>query len=100
MDFVIDNFYKPENGMFSKSEKGSEVPVVPFKRESNIDLIKPSANSIMAGNMVEMYKITKDERYIQIASQQIGNIIPSLGFSGPLLSSWAHKIMLFALLPK
>lgn len=59
MDFVIDNFYKPENGMFSKSEKGSEVPVVPFKRESNIDLIKPSANSIMAGNMVEMYKITK-----------------------------------------
>jgi hypothetical protein len=54
----------------------------------------------MAGNMVEMYKITKDERYIQIASQQIGNIIPSLGFSGPLLSSWAHKIMLFALLPK
>ncbi|MEZ7954798.1 MAG: hypothetical protein QMB82_06540 [Bacteroidales bacterium] len=99
-DFVIDNFYKPENGMFSKSEKGSEVPVVPFKRESNIDLVKPSANSIMAGNMVELYKITNDERYLQIASQQVGNIIPSLGFSGPLLSSWAHKIMLFALLPK
>lgn len=98
LDFVFDNFYKPENGMFSKSEKGAEVPVVPFRRESNIDLIKPSANSVMAGVMIDMYKLTGEERYIQIASQQIANILPSIGYSGPLLSSWAHKVMEYGLL--
>lgn len=98
LDFVIDNFYKPENGMFSKSEKGAEVPVVPFKRESNMDMIRPSANSIMAGVMIEMYKITREERYLYISSQQIGNILPSLNHSGPMLSSWAHKLMEYALL--
>lgn len=100
MDFVIDNFYKPENGMFSKSEKGAEVPVVPFRRESNIDLIKPSANSVMAGVMIDMYKLTGESRYIEIARQQIGNILPAIGYSGPLLSSWAHKIMEYGLLPE
>lgn len=98
LDFIIDNFYKPENGMFSKSEKGAEVPVVPFKRESNIDLIKPSANSVMAGVMIEMYKLTGERRYLNIASQQIGNILPSITRSGPLLSSWAHKLMEFGLI--
>ncbi|MDD3272477.1 MAG: DUF255 domain-containing protein [Bacteroidales bacterium] len=100
LDFVIDNFYKPENGMFSKSEKSADLPVVPFKRESNIDLIKPSANSVIAGVMIELFKLTGEKRYLQIAGQQIGNILPSIGYSGPLLSNWAHKLMEYGLISK
>jgi hypothetical protein len=48
--------------------------------------------------MIDMYKLTGEERYIQIASQQIANILPSIGYSGPLLSSWAHKVMEYGLL--
>jgi uncharacterized protein YyaL (SSP411 family) len=93
IDFVIENFYKPENGMFSKSEKERDNIIMPFKRESNIDIIKPSANSVMAGNLIAMYKITGERKYLEIARRQINNIAPDLLNSGPLLSSWVHKIL-------
>lgn len=98
MSVVMENFYKPENGMFSKSEKGAAVPVVPFKRESNIDLIKPSANSVMAGNLIELYRITQNKTYLETAGRQLSNIASDLPESGPLLSSWAHKLLLYVLL--
>ncbi|MFA5642087.1 MAG: DUF255 domain-containing protein [Bacteroidales bacterium] len=94
-DFVIEKFYKPSNGMFSKSEKeiNRAMDTVPFKRESNIDIIKPSANSIMAGNLLSLYEITGNKRYLTIAVKQINNIVPNLLKSGPMLSSWAHKVL-------
>ncbi|MFA6334339.1 MAG: DUF255 domain-containing protein [Bacteroidales bacterium] len=95
LDIVMENFYKPENGMFSKSEKNLRVETIPFKRESIIDVIRPSANSIMTGNLLSFYEITGNEEYLKIAEQQINNIIPNLLSSGPMLSSWAHKILKF-----
>lgn len=92
-EFVIDKFYKPKNGMFSKSEKDSVSDTVPFKRESNIDLIKPSANSVMAGNLLSIYEITENKRYLNIARKQLNNMVPNLLKSGPMLSNWAHKIL-------
>ncbi|EKD31363.1 MAG: Thymidylate kinase [uncultured bacterium] len=100
LDYLIENFYKQENGMFSKSEKDRDNIIVPFKRESNIDIMKPSANSVMAGNLIEMYKISGNKKYLEIAERQINNIASDLINSGPLLSSWAHKILLFITLPE
>lgn len=94
LKIVMENFYKPENGMFSKSEINLQTETIPFKRESNIDIIRPSANSIMAGNLLSFYEITGNEDYLKIAKQQISNIIPNLLTSGPMLSSWAHKILM------
>ena len=93
LNIVMENFYKPENGMFSKSEKNLQTETIPFKRESNIDIISPSANSIMAGNLLSFYEITGNKEYLKIAEQQINNIVPNLLSSGPMLSSWAHKIL-------
>jgi uncharacterized protein YyaL (SSP411 family) len=93
IDFVMTHFYKPENGMFNKSECSIEPNTIPFKRESNIDFLKPSANSIMAGNLLSFYEITGDKEYFKIAEQQIMNIAPNLHSSGPMLSSWAHKVL-------
>ncbi|MHC1778729.1 MAG: DUF255 domain-containing protein [Bacteroidales bacterium] len=92
-DLVIEKFYKPENGMFSKSEKSYISDTLPFKRESNIDLIRPSANSVMAGNLITLYEFTYDRNYLEIARQQLFNIAPNILNSGPMLSSWAHKIL-------
>ncbi len=90
---IMENFYKPENGMFSKSEKSMQSETIPFKRESNIDIIRPSANSIMAGNLITYYELTGETYYLSLAEQQINNIAPNLLASGPMLSSWAHKIL-------
>ena len=100
LDYVIENFYKQENGMFSKSEKDRDNIIVPFKREPNIDIMKPSANSVMAGNLIEMYKISGNKKHLEIAERQINNIASDLINSGPLLSSWAHKILLLITLPE
>lgn len=100
LDIVMDHFYKPENGMFSKSEINLYSETIPFKKESNIDVIRPSANSIMAGNMLSFYEITGKKEYLKIAGQQINNIVPNLLSSGPMLSSWAHKILILIKLSK
>jgi uncharacterized protein YyaL (SSP411 family) len=92
-EVVMERFYKPENGMFSKSERDYVSDTVPFKRESNIDVIRPSANSVMAGNLLSLYEITSDKKYLSVARQQLDNIVPNLLNSGPMLSSWAHKIL-------
>ncbi len=92
-EVVMEKFYKPENGMFSKSERDFISDTVPFKRESNIDVIRPSANSVMAGNLLSLYEITKNSDYLSIARQQLENIVPNLLNSGPMLSSWVHKIL-------
>jgi uncharacterized protein YyaL (SSP411 family) len=47
----------------------------------------------MAGNLIAMYKITGERKYLEIAKRQINNIAPDLLNSGPLLSSWVHKIL-------
>ncbi|MCK9304454.1 MAG: DUF255 domain-containing protein [Bacteroidales bacterium] len=92
---IMEHFYKQENGMFSKSEKSLQAETIPFKRESNIDIIRPSANSVMAGNLITYFELTGDKYYLSVARQQIDNIAPNLMASGPMLSSWAHKILRF-----
>lgn len=92
-EFVIERFYKPYNGMFNKSENDINIDTVPFKRESNIDIIKPSANSVMAGNLLSLYELTGEKRYLEIARKQLNNIVPNLLKSGPMLSNWAHKVL-------
>ncbi|HCT93933.1 MAG: hypothetical protein A2X19_04935 [Bacteroidetes bacterium GWE2_39_28] len=95
LEMTIERFFKPENGMFSKSEIGTPGHTVTFKRESNIDFMKPSANSVMAGNLLTMYSITSDELHLKMASQQLLNVASNLMNSGPMLSNWAHKILIY-----
>jgi hypothetical protein len=95
LEMTTERFFKPGNGMFSKSEIGTPVHTVTFKRESNIDFMRPSANSVMAGNLLTMYGITSDEFYLNMASQQLLNVAPNLMNSGPMLSNWAHKILIY-----
>ena len=95
IEMTTERFFKPENGMFSKSEIGTPGHTVPFKRESNIDFMRPSANSVMAGNLLTIYSISSDKIYLNMASQQLLNVAPNLMNSGPMLSNWAHKILIY-----
>lgn len=95
IEIVIKRFYKPENGMFNKSETDTSNNLFPFKSEPNSDFVRPSANSVMAGNLLSFYKITKEKKYLSMAEQQLCNVALNLIYSGPMLSSWAHKILLY-----
>lgn len=93
LDSVILRFYKNSNGMFSKSEYGVVDDAIPFKRESNTDIIRPSANSVMAGNLITAYEFTKELKYLEMAKRSIANTTLDLLPSSPFLFNWANKIM-------
>ena len=96
-DIVYKKFHKSETHMFLMSEK--DVPLeencVTFKREFNIDLLRPSANSMMAGNLISLYEITGREDFLLNAHHQISNIASNIPESGPMLSNWIGEALHF-----
>ncbi len=88
--YIMLNHYQSFNGMFSKTTKTEEI--TPFKRESVIDYIRYSANSIMARNLLILYKQSKDEFYLKAFKQQLYNIAPQIVGTGPLMVGWALQL--------
>ncbi|MEG0517663.1 MAG: DUF255 domain-containing protein [Bacteroidales bacterium] len=89
--YILLNFYQSCNGMFSKAAKDTQI--TPLKRESIMDYIRFSANSIMARNLFILSKITGDQFYMDAFKQQIYNIESQLIGSGPLMVGWALQIL-------
>ena len=89
--YIMLNFYQAHNGMFCKTSK-TEI-ITPFKRESIIDYIRYSANSVMARNLLILYKTRKDEFFLSAFKQQLYNIAPQLIGTGPLMVGWALQIL-------
>lgn len=89
--FIMLNHYQAHNGMFSKTSRAEEI--TPFKRESIIDYIRYSANSVMARNLLILYKTRKDEFFLEAFKQQLYNIAPQIIGTGPLMVGWALQIL-------
>lgn len=89
--YILLNFYQAENGMFSKAPKSEQI--TPLKRESIIDYIRFSANSIMARNMSLMHKLTGDKMYLDIFRQQLYNVEDQIIGSGPLMVGWTLQML-------
>lgn len=89
--YILLNYYQAHNGMFSKTPKAEAI--TPFKRESIIDYIRYSANSVMARNLWILYKMRKDEFYLEAFKQQLYNVAPQIIGTGPLMVGWALQIL-------
>ncbi len=89
--YIMLNYYRSFNGMFSKTSKLEEV--TPYKRESVIDYIRYSANSVMARNLWILYRMHKDEFYLKAFKQQLYNVAPQITGTGPLMVGWALQIL-------
>ncbi len=89
--YIFFNHYQPSNGMFTKTAKyESRIPV---KRAPVIDYNTLSSNSIMADNLLLLYRITGNEIYIKTFKQQIYNIEPQLIGSGPFMTGWGMQVL-------
>ncbi len=89
--YILLNYYQAHNGMFCKTPKAEAI--TPFKRESIIDYVRYSANSVMARNLWILYKMRKDEFYLEAFKQQLYNIAPQMIGTGPLMVGWALQIL-------
>jgi Highly conserved protein containing a thioredoxin domain len=101
-DIAYRKFHKQATHMFLMSERGTSIEenCVPFRREFNIDLFKPSANSIMAGNLLSLYEITGEKSFLLNAHHQVSNIASNIPESGPMLSNWIGEILHFLSITK
>ncbi len=89
--YIIFNHYQPSTGMFTKT--GKYETSIPVKRAPVIDYNTFSSNSIMADNMLLLYRITANDIYIKTFKQQIYNIIPQLVGSGPFMTGWGMQLL-------
>lgn len=89
--YILLNFYQHQNGMFSKATKSDQI--TPLKRESVIDYIRFSANSIMARNMLLLFRLTGEQLYKNIFMQQLYNVEDHILGSGPLMVGWTLQIL-------
>lgn len=89
--YIIFNHYQPATGMFTKT--GKYEAAIPVKRAPVIDYNTLSSNSIMADNMLLLYRITGNDIYINTFKQQIYNILPQMVGSGPFMSGWGIQLL-------
>ncbi len=89
--YIFFNHFQPSTGMFTKTARyESRIPV---KRAPVIDYNTLSSNSIMADNLLLLYRITGNEIYIKTFKQQIYNIEPQLVGSGPFMTGWGMQLL-------
>ena len=62
-DYVLDHFWDETAGGFFMNEDGHETLIV--RPRSNYDLSLPSGNSVAAGILLRIYRITGNSRYMQ-----------------------------------
>ena len=96
--YILENYYKPDNGMFLKSVDKNHI--ISSNREPIIDYIRYSANSIMAGNLLFLYKIKGDRSYMELFKQQLYNVSPQLLGAGPYLAGWALQVLNYLIYKK
>lgn len=89
--YILLNFYQPKNGMFLKTGKSGLLKQL--NRESVIDYVRFSANSVMARNLYLLHKQTGDKYFIDLFKQQLYNIESKLVGSGPLMVGWALQLL-------
>ena len=90
---VKAEFYNPVSGMFYNSSHKEDF--LGIKCEANMDGMKPSPGSVMAANLLMMYRISGNKEYFDTVAQQIYNIAPQIYASGPLMANWARQVQSF-----
>jgi len=90
---VKAEFYNPVSGMFFRCS--CKENFLDLKREANMDGMQPSPGSVMAANLLSMYRVSGNQEYFDMLAQQIYNIAPHIYASGPLMANWARQIQFF-----
>ena len=90
--YIMENHFQPESGMFTKM--GRNQAIKRLKRAPVIDYNTLSSNSIMADNLLMLYKVSKGKSiYMDTFKQQIYNIEPQLIGSGPFMTGWGMQVL-------
>ena len=90
--YIMENHFQPKSGMFTKMPANKAIKRL--KRAPVIDYNTLSSNSIMADNLLMLYRVSKGRSiYMDTFKQQIYNIEPQLIGSGPFMTGWGMQVL-------
>ncbi|MCF8328661.1 MAG: hypothetical protein K9I29_10245 [Bacteroidales bacterium] len=91
LSYAIDNFKDTDSAMFFQTE-AKDAPIGMRKMEV-MDNVIPSANSVMAENLLKIAILDENSDYREQASQMIQDIKPKLQHNGPFFAHWMRVYM-------
>jgi uncharacterized protein YyaL (SSP411 family) len=91
MEYTIQNFYDPENGLFYYTTNQGD-KLIARKKEIEDNVI-PSSNSSMAKALFRLGTILNKRKYIDIAEQMLNNMHSKFNTYLPAYTNWAQLLM-------
>lgn len=90
-DIGIAHFYDEATGMFFYTPDDGEQLIA--RKLEVMDSVIPSSNSVMARNLHQLGLLFDNERYMQIAAQQMRNVKKLMAKYGSAYSNWAMLLL-------
>ena len=87
-EYVIIHFYDPDSGMFFYTEDRYSDLIA--RKMEVADNVIPASNSVMAGNLFWLAALLDQEKFHEIASQQLNNVLEEMKKSPSEYSYWAQ----------
>jgi len=90
-DSAIERFYDKASGMFFYTPEDGEQLIA--RKLEVMDSVIPSSNSVMARNLYKLGLLFDNERYTDIAMQQMRNVKKLMAKYGSAYSNWAMLLL-------
>ncbi|MGE0079333.1 MAG: thioredoxin domain-containing protein [Bacteroidales bacterium] len=87
---TIDNFWDSSSGMFFYTSNSNKLIA---RKMELIDGVMPSANAVMAGNLIHLSELLEIQKYRKIANQMLANISYNIKNNGTFVYAWVNLFL-------
>lgn len=90
-DLVLDHFYDPETTAFYYTADTAEQLIA--RKQEIMDNVIPSSTSTIVRQLYKLGLLFDVQRYTDIASQTLANVVPQMASYGSAYSNWAIQLL-------
>ncbi len=91
MEYVLDHFYDPQHAAFYYTSDLAERLIA--RKQEVMDNVIPSATSSIVRALGRLGLVFDEQRYLDIASQVLANVVPHMAAYGSGYSNWAIQLL-------
>jgi len=91
MEYVLTHFYDPQAAAFYYTSSLAEALIA--RKQEVMDNVIPSSTSGIVRALNRLGLIFDEQRYLDIASQALANVVPQMAAYGAAYSNWAIQLL-------
>lgn len=91
MEYVLEHFYDPHTAVFYYTSSLAETLIA--RKQEVMDNVIPSSASSIVRALSRLGLVFDEQRYLDIASQVLANVVPQMASYGSAYSNWAIQLM-------